>query len=149
VWGGGVRPCGCLFVVLFLSCCVCDLFLLYRDESDHLALVNQTSPAAFTHSAYVFTGVLFTASFAFTGTSPTTWLSSPNSCGIHTLLLCIHRSPIHSLLCIHRDESDHLAVVDAYHRYQHVRKTESQSAARKFCDRHFLSERTLQVKCVY
>jgi len=28
VWGGGVRSCGCLFVVVFLSCCcVCDLFL--------------------------------------------------------------------------------------------------------------------------
>jgi len=31
VWRGGVRSCGCLFVVLFLSCCcVCDLFLLLQ-----------------------------------------------------------------------------------------------------------------------
>jgi len=33
VWDGGVRSCGCLFVVLFLSCCcVWDLFSCYRSH---------------------------------------------------------------------------------------------------------------------
>ena len=47
-------------------------------------------------------------------------------------------------ICFNRDESDHLAVVDAYNRWMHIRKTENASAARRFCERHFLSERTLQ-----
>lgn len=47
-------------------------------------------------------------------------------------------------ICFNRDESDHLALVDAYNRWMHIRKTESASAAKRFCDRHFLSERSLQ-----
>jgi HrpA-like RNA helicase len=47
-------------------------------------------------------------------------------------------------ICFNRDESDHLALVDAYNRWMHTRRTESASAAKRFCDRHFLSERSLQ-----
>ena len=46
-------------------------------------------------------------------------------------------------VCFNRDESDHLAAVDAYQKWMHVKRTEGNGGAKRFCDRHFLAERAL------
>ena len=40
-------------------------------------------------------------------------------------------------------QSDHLAVVEAYRKWEDVVRTQGKSAGHRFCEKHFLSERTL------
>ena len=44
----------------------------------------------------------------------------------------------------HREQSDHCALLEAHRRWADERRQRGNGAARKFCDRFFLSERTLQ-----
>ena len=46
-------------------------------------------------------------------------------------------------LCFNTDQSDHLAAVAAYNAWHAERDAGGAHAARRFCERHFLSERTL------
>jgi len=47
-------------------------------------------------------------------------------------------------LTFNSEQSDHLAVLEAHRRWEQVRREAGAAAAHKFCERHFLSERTLQ-----
>lgn len=52
--------------------------------------------------------------------------------------------PPRAQLCFNRAQSDHLAVLDAHQKWTEARATGGNRAGHAFCDRHFLSERTLQ-----
>ena len=47
-------------------------------------------------------------------------------------------------VCFNKEQSDHLAVLEAHAQWAEAKRTGGNGEGRRFCDRHFLSERTMQ-----